>query len=71
MSRLFVISNRVAPIEEGKISAGGLTVAVEDALGEVGGVWFGWSGKIDGSGSNQVRQVTKGISVYLPSPNRR
>jgi trehalose 6-phosphate synthase len=68
LSRLFVVSNRVAPIEEGKMTAGGLTVAVEDALREVSGVWFGWSGKVDGSGSDQVRQVTKGQITYATMP---
>ncbi|MBC6404133.1 MAG: trehalose-6-phosphate synthase [Rhodospirillales bacterium] len=45
MNRLVVISNRVAlPRAQG--SAGGLAVALGDALAEAGGVWFGWSGKI-------------------------
>lgn len=46
MSRLVVISNRVARIEEGKSTSGGLAVGVLDALRESGGVWFGWSGEI-------------------------
>jgi trehalose 6-phosphate synthase len=46
MSRLVVVSNRVARIEEGKSTSGGLAVGVLDALRENGGVWFGWSGEI-------------------------
>lgn len=46
MSRLIVISNRVAKIEEGKSTSGGLAVGVLDALHESGGVWFGWNGEI-------------------------
>jgi trehalose 6-phosphate synthase len=46
MSRLVVISNRVARIEEGKSTSGGLAVGVLDALRESGGVWFGWSGEV-------------------------
>lgn len=46
MSRLVVISNRVAKIEEGKSTSGGLAVGVLDALRESGGVWFGWNGAI-------------------------
>lgn len=42
MSRLIVISNRVAKIEEGKSTSGGLAVGVLDTLHESGGVWFGW-----------------------------
>lgn len=46
MSRLIIVSNRVAAITEGKSSAGGLAVGVYDALREVGGIWFGWNGDI-------------------------
>jgi trehalose 6-phosphate synthase len=46
MSRLIIVSNRVAPISEGGPAAGGLAVGVYDALRETGGMWFGWSGDI-------------------------
>lgn len=46
MTRLVVVSNRVAPIDEGRAAAGGLAVAVLAALREMGGVWFGWNGEI-------------------------
>ncbi len=49
MSRLIVVSNRVAPIDEGKASTGGLAVAVLAALKKVGGIWFGWSGEVVGA----------------------
>ena len=42
MSRLVVVSNRVAIPGENR--AGGLAVALQGALGERGGLWFGWSG---------------------------
>lgn len=45
MSRLIVVSNRVAPTQEGRPAAGGLAIGVLDALKESGGVWFGWSGE--------------------------
>lgn len=44
--RLIVVSNRVAPIEEGQPTAGGLAAGVLDALQEKGGLWIGWSGEI-------------------------
>jgi len=44
MSRLVVVSNRVA--DPGKTAAGGLAVALGDALSSTGGLWFGWSGNI-------------------------
>ncbi len=44
MSRLVVISNRVA--DPRKSAAGGLAVALGSALQASGGLWFGWSGTI-------------------------
>ena len=46
MKRLVVVSNRVAPTEEGHPPTGGLAVAVHAALRETGGIWFGWSGDV-------------------------
>ena len=45
MGRLVVVSNRVAVATDTKAKAGGLAVALQDALRRKGGVWFGWSGK--------------------------
>ena len=45
-ARLVVVSNRVPlPTNDGSSSAGGLAVALESALKQQGGLWFGWSGK--------------------------
>lgn len=46
MSRLVVVSNRIAAIEGKKESAGGLAVGIMDSLKDQGGLWFGWNGKI-------------------------
>jgi trehalose 6-phosphate synthase len=43
--RLVVASNRL-PAERGKSSTGGLAVAVQAALEQSGGIWFGWSGHV-------------------------
>ena len=48
MSRLVVVSNRVA--DPRKSAAGGLAVALGDALMASGGLWFGWSGQVVPSG---------------------
>ncbi|TNF58130.1 MAG: trehalose-6-phosphate synthase [Burkholderiales bacterium] len=44
MSRLVVVSNRIG--DPRKPSAGGLAVALGQALQSTGGLWFGWSGKV-------------------------
>src|SRR5581483_6733661 len=41
--RLVVVSNRVGPVR-GAARAGGLAVALVEALRESGGLWCGWSG---------------------------
>ena len=46
MGRLVVVANRVVVANDTKARAGGLAVALQDALQEHGGVWFGWSGKV-------------------------
>ncbi|MCF6754730.1 alpha,alpha-trehalose-phosphate synthase (UDP-forming) [Pseudomonas stutzeri] len=61
MSRLVVVSNRVAPIKAGKAAAGGLAVGVYDALRQSGGIWFGWNGDINADppiNSEQVGNIT-------------
>ncbi len=62
MSRLVVVSNRVA--DPRKAAAGGLAVALGDALNTTGGLWFGWSGTVveggmPGEGELHVQQAGK------------
>ncbi|BAN23703.1 alpha,alpha-trehalose-phosphate synthase (UDP-forming) [Caballeronia insecticola] len=61
MSRLIIVSNRVAPISEGGPAAGGLAVGVYDALRETGGMWFGWSGDV-------LSSVPEGIKLEEHGP---
>ncbi len=63
MSRLVVVSNRVAV--PGESRAGGLAVALQAALGERGGVWFGWSGKTVRGASGEVREQVDGDIRYV------
>jgi trehalose 6-phosphate synthase len=56
MSRLVVISNRVADLSRNATQSGGLAVALGDALAEDGGLWFGWDGSI--AGDRASREVT-------------
>ncbi len=69
MSRLVVVSNRVAIPGENR--AGGLAVALLAALGERGGVWFGWSGKTVRGNSGEVHeQEADGIRYVTVDLNR-
>lgn len=52
MSRLVVVSNRVA--DPRKSAAGGLAVALGQVLEVTGGLWMGWSGKIDSVGDEAI-----------------
>jgi len=48
MSRLVIVSNRVSlPGNRGAQRAGGLAVAIREALERAGGIWFGWSGELN------------------------
>lgn len=46
MSRLIVLSNRVSLPQPDKVVAGGLAVALQDALQQKGGIWLGWNGEV-------------------------
>ncbi|MEQ9507280.1 MAG: trehalose-6-phosphate synthase [Hyphomonas sp.] len=64
MGRLVAISNRTAADPGGK--AGGLAVAVWDALKVSGGLWAGWSGEILASNPSVRRESSEdGVSFLL------
>ena len=63
MSRLVVVSNRVAV--PGQNAPGGLAVALQAALGERGGLWFGWSGKTVRGNSGEVHEQQDGGIRYV------
>jgi trehalose 6-phosphate synthase len=64
MSRLVIVSNRVAMVTEGKTATGGLAIAVLAALREVGGIWFGWSGELTAAHDSQPRIFETGNLTY-------
>lgn len=65
MSRLVVVSNRVAKTDgTNKGSEGGLAVGVMAAMEQAGGVWFGWSGKVDNRDETPKREV-RGAIEYI------
>lgn len=59
MSRLVIVSNRVA-VDKGasRGSQGGLAVALNAALRQFGGVWFGWSGEVSNSTATDLNTTT-------------
>ena len=59
MGRLVVVSNRIAPPDDKKASAGGLAVGVLGALKATGGLWFGWSGDI-GNEDRPLKKESRG-----------
>jgi trehalose 6-phosphate synthase len=66
MPRLVIVSNRVA--DPRHPAAGGLAVALGDALTQTGGLWFGWSGDIveDGvAGEGEVHEQRVGRVRYV------
>ncbi|MBN8728640.1 MAG: alpha,alpha-trehalose-phosphate synthase (UDP-forming) [Xanthomonadales bacterium] len=62
MSRLVVVSNRVALPRETR--AGGLASALEAALQERGGLWFGWSGNLADAGEPAIHTQQAGQVEY-------
>jgi len=73
MSRLIIVSNRVA-LPQGEDKAGGLGVALQEALAEGEGLWFGWSGQCAEEDSPPVLQ-RYGRATYatidLPESDQR
>lgn len=62
MSRLIMVSNRVAIPHEKR--AGGLAAALQPALCEHGGIWFGWSGKQATRSAAEVKRQQDGPITY-------
>lgn len=58
MSKLVVVSNRIANPDANKNGAGGLAVGILDALKEHGGVWFGWNGEISAISGDEDDTLT-------------
>ena len=64
MPRLLAVSNRVAPIQEGEPTAGGLAAGVLDALKQQGGIWVGWSGEIDRASTPNTPHTIGPITLH-------
>ena len=71
MSRLVVVSNRVAPIQEGEATAGGLAAGVLDALKQKGGLWFGWSGEVTDTSQPKPERHVGPITLFTIDLSRQ
>jgi trehalose 6-phosphate synthase len=58
--RLVIVSNRVSLPRKKGAMAGGLAVALHEALEKNGGVWFGWSGEVAEGKVAPPRKVVQG-----------
>ena len=71
MSRLIVVSNRVADLDSAA-QCGGLAVALGDALKASGGLWLGWDGNIVEDGVEpQINIARHGAVTTATSPLSR
>lgn len=64
-SRLVVVSNRVAVPRAGRPASGGLALAVNYALSERGGIWFGWNGRVVGERPRRLSRHRHGGIEYV------
>ncbi|HVZ02996.1 MAG TPA: trehalose-6-phosphate synthase [Dongiaceae bacterium] len=64
MSRLVVVSNRVALPRDRSARAGGLAVGVLSALKRARGLWLGWSGETTEAPAGEPRVVKSGGITY-------
>ncbi len=65
MSRLILVSNRVAvPKAANRPAAGGLAVALNEALKRYQGIWFGWSGEIGQTENPALQLIQRGKAHF-------
>ncbi|CAH2604706.1 trehalose-6-phosphate synthase [Rhodovastum atsumiense] len=64
MSRLVLVSNRVPPPRERSGAAGGLAVALREAVSSHETLWFGWSGTAGAQAATQPRIHRSGRITY-------
>jgi trehalose 6-phosphate synthase len=73
MSRLVIVSNRVPPPRERSQLAGGLAVALREAIGGRETLWFGWSGITSQRPATEPRLTRVGrvgfATIDLPPPD--
>lgn len=64
MGRLVIVANRVPDPHERGATAGGLAVALKDALAKRDSLWFGWSGGTAAETAREPRELRQGRTCY-------
>lgn len=64
MSRLVIVANRVPDPKDRGATAGGLAVAMTDALANRDAIWFGWSGKTAEQTGTEASVAQHGRTTY-------
>jgi trehalose 6-phosphate synthase len=59
-----IVSNRVMSPRDRSARAGGLAVALRDALSQRGGLWFGWSGETRSGPAGEPHVIRSGRVTY-------
>jgi trehalose 6-phosphate synthase len=73
LARLVIVSNRVPPLRPTSAVAGGLAVALEEAMRRTELLWFGWSGECSASTEPKVTsmgQRTQAVIDLTAEENR-
>ena len=65
MARLVIVSNRVRLPTDRSAQAGGLAVALREALRRSGGLWFGWSGEVVDGPVGEPQSAESGRVSYV------
>lgn len=71
MTRLVMVSNRVPDIASREVHAGGLAVALHNALKAHGGLWFGWNGQVKTPSPDPLQPTRSGNVEFATLPLSR
>jgi trehalose 6-phosphate synthase len=68
LSRLVIVSNRVATPHRRGAAQGGLATGLLEAMNRQGGLWFGWNGRISENPSPAPALQTEGAITFAVTP---
>jgi trehalose 6-phosphate synthase len=71
LARLVIVSNRVSPLASRRVNAGGLAVALREALRQSGGMWFGCSDRLASAAGAPPEKHVDGKVAYVTVPLTR